>query len=81
MNTLLLFTNLLATLVFLCGGLYAGFTFLGFLLDLVDRTTPGYALRQALEGRVTYPWVRRSVLPGIAALWLLAAFATGNLLP
>lgn len=69
MNTLL-FTNLLATFVFLCGGLYAGLTFLAFVFDLLETQAGVQAPSGA--GRASHLPVGATVCPaghrGLVAL-------------
>jgi hypothetical protein len=87
MNTLLIFANLIAAAVFVLGGLWVGLTLLTAFIDYMDpdRDDPRAKLQRAIEDfagiKRSYHVVRRSILPSIAGLWLLAAYLTGNLLP
>lgn len=82
MSMFITFFNLAAAFTLLFGGVWA---FATFVHAVMYYTSPAYELNEAVNritGKsISYPFVRRSIPPFVAALWLASAFLTGNLFP
>lgn len=76
MDVIITFLNLVAVVVFVIGGLWALWTFMFAVLNAYHPLT---TLEEKFQGkRYTFPWVKRSILPTIALMWLIASYTTGN---
>lgn len=83
MDLLLMFANILAVCVAVFSLSWGALTFLVSFRQPTSQEKLGELLHTMRTGHVrtyTYPWFKRSLPGGIAVIWILSAYWTGNFL-